>query len=296
MKKIIILLTASVVLSSCFKLDDNLYNANQLEAYQLDGFDGEQDFVLDASYKIPSNLIHFFTLNSQMSSESAATSIAAIYIGDINTISSDTVIMYCHGNKSHMDFYWQRAKLLANVGGTNHYGVLMIDYRGFGMSKGSSSEESMYTDVNTALSWLSKTGLTNDRLMLYGFSLGTAPATELSANPRAMLPSKLILEAPFASAAIMVQDASVLAMPSSFVTSLAIDNAEEIKKVNQPFLWIHGTADQKNSFTTHGQVVYDNYEGVFKESIIVQGANHSDVPVLLGFQNYCKGIDAFIKK
>ncbi len=289
-------LTACVLLSSCFKLDDNLFNADKIEAYQLDGFDGEQDFVLDASYNVPSNLIKIFTLNSQLSSEPSATSIAAIYIGDLNTINTDTVIMYCHGNKSHMDFYWQRAKLLANVGRTNNYGVLMIDYRGFGMSEGSSSEETMYTDVNTALIWLSEMGLTNDRLILYGFSLGTAPATELSANPRAMIPAKLILEAPFASAAVMVQDASVLAMPSSFVTSLAIDNAEEIKKVNQPFLWIHGTADQKNSFTTHGQVVYDNYNGSAKESIVVQGAGHSDVPLLFGFQNYCKRLDAFIKR
>jgi pimeloyl-ACP methyl ester carboxylesterase len=296
MKKIIMVLTACVLLSSCFKLDDNLFNADKIEAYQLDGFDGEQDFVLDASYNVPSNLIKIFTLNSQLSSEPSATSIAAIYIGDLNTINTDTVIMYCHGNKSHMDFYWQRAKLLANVGRTNNYGVLMIDYRGFGMSEGSSSEETMYTDVNTALIWLSEMGLTNDRLILYGFSLGTAPATELSANPRAMIPAKLILEAPFASAAVMVQDASVLAMPSSFVTSLAIDNAEEIKKVNQPFLWIHGTADQKNSFTTHGQVVYDNYNGSAKESIVVQGAGHSDVPLLFGFQNYCKRLDAFIKR
>jgi pimeloyl-ACP methyl ester carboxylesterase len=296
MKKIIIGLTASVILSSCFKLDDNLFNADKIAAYQLDGFEGEQDFVLDASYNIPANLINIFSLNSQMSSESSATSIYAIYIGDINTISTDTVIMYCHGNKWHMDFYWQRAKLLANVGGTNKYGVLMIDYRGFGMSGGSSSEETMYTDVNTALIWLGEMGLTNDRLMMYGFSLGTAPATTLSASPRAMIPSKLILEAPFASAEVMVQDASVLALPSSFVTSFEIDNAAEIQKVNQPFLWIHGTNDQQNSFTTHGQVVFDNYQGSFSQALIVNGAKHIDLPMIHGFQNYCNDLNLFIKR
>ena len=296
MKKIFILLLISVALTSCFKLDENLYNAEKLEEYQLDSFSGEQDFILDGSYNIPSNLVNLFTLNSQMASESSSTTIYAVYIGDINTISTDTVIMYCHGNKSHMDFYWQRAKLLANVGGKNNYGVLMIDYRGYGMSGGSSSEEGMYTDVNVALDWLKQSGLSNDRLIMYGFSLGTAPACELTANTRAMIPSKLILEAPFASAEVMVQDASVLALPSSFVTSLDIDNAEEIKKVSQPFLWIHGTADMKNSFTTHGQVVYDNYNGNYKESLVVQGAGHSDVPVIYGFQNYCNDVDAFIKK
>ncbi len=113
----------SVSLWSCSKLDDNLYNADKLEEYKLDDFDGEQDFVLAESYNIPSNLINIFTLNSQTSSEPTPTTIHAVYIGDINTIATDTVIMYCHGNKSHMDYYWQRAKLLANVGGNGNYGV-----------------------------------------------------------------------------------------------------------------------------------------------------------------------------
>ena len=296
MKKIYILIVISIALTSCFRLDDNLYNADKLEEYKLDGFTGEQDFVLDASYNIPSNLINIFTLNSQMTSESSPTTIYAIYVGDISKIATDTVIMYCHGNKSHMDFYWQRAKLLANVGGKNNYGVLMVDYRGYGMSDGSPSEEGMYTDVNMALSWLKYNGLTNDRLMMYGFSLGTAPATELTANPRSLIPAKLILEAPFASAAIMVQDASVLALPPSFVTNLSVDNAEEIKKVNQPFMWIHGTADDKNSFTTHGQVVFNNYQGTYGEAVVVQGAGHSDAPVIHGTQNYCNDLDQFIKR
>ncbi|MBK6837953.1 MAG: hypothetical protein IPG90_06520 [Bacteroidetes bacterium] len=30
-----------------------------------------------------------------------------------------------------MDFYWPRAKLLANTGWKNRFGVMMIDYRGW---------------------------------------------------------------------------------------------------------------------------------------------------------------------
>jgi hypothetical protein len=40
-----------------------------------------------------------------------------------------------------------------------------------------------------------------------------------------------LLEAPFASSKVMVQDATGLSLPASFVTDLKIDNAEEIKKV-----------------------------------------------------------------
>ena len=297
MKKLFIVTIITILLSSCFRLDDNLFSPdNKITEYKLENYEGEQHFVLDASYAIPSNLVSIFTLNSQAPSESSPTTIYAIYIGDINTISTDTVIMYCHGNSNHMDYYWQRAKLLANCGGKNNYGVLMVDYRGYGLSEGEPSEDGLYADVDAALNWLKGNGLTNDKLVIYGYSMGSAPATELTAKPRSMNPFKLILEAPFASAAVMVQDASVLGVPSSFITNLSVDNAEEIKSINQPFMWMHGVEDLFLNINTHGQVVYDNYQGSYKEAHKISGADHGDVPVLYGYQNYCNDVNTFIKK
>lgn len=293
----IIAILIALMLTSCFRLDDNLYNAdNEITEYLLDDYDGEQDFVLGSSYTIPDSLVHIFTLNSTIPGESKFETIYAIYIGDQRTINTDTVIMYCHGNKWHMDYYWQRAKLMAHAGGKNKYGVLMIDYRGYGLSSGKPSEKGLYADVDAGLTWLKNKGLTNDKLVIYGFSMGTAPATELSANPRSMEPSKLVLEAPFASAGVMVQDATGLLMPSSFVTNLEIDNAEEIKKVNQPFFWLHGDKDLKNSISTHGQVVYNNYKGSYKQALIVKDADHSGVPTMVGYSNYCSELNSFIER
>jgi len=297
MKKLITYTIIAVTLSSCFRLDDNLFSPdNKITEYKLDNYDGEVHFVLDASYAIPSNLIKIFTLNSQSPSESNPTTIYAIYIGETNTISVDTVIMYCHGNSNHMDYYWQRAKLLANCGSKNNYGVMMVDYRGYGLSDGEPSEDGLYADVNAALKWLKGNGLTNDKLVMYGYSMGSAPSCELTSKPRAMVPFKLILESPFASVAVMVQDATVLGMPSSFVTNLTIDNAEEIKNISQPFMWMHGVNDLFLNIETHGQIVYNNYQGSYKEAHKINGSDHSDVPLMYGFQNYCNDIDVFIKK
>lgn len=286
----------AVAFTSCFRLDANLYNQKKITSYKLDAYSGDQDFILDGSYHIQDSMIHIFTLSSKMSGESSAKKIYAIYIGQISSITTDTVIMYCHGNKWHMDFYWQRAKLLAHVGGKHHYGVLMIDYRGYGMSEGDPTEEGLYTDVDAALQWLKMNGLTSQRLVIYGFSLGSAPATELTANPRSLTPLKLILESPFSSAATMVNDASQLAMPGSFVTSLKIDNSEEIKKVNQPFFWMHGIDDKFLNIATHGQVVYNNYRGSYKEAHKIPGADHGNVPVKYGFSDYLNDLNVFIKR
>jgi pimeloyl-ACP methyl ester carboxylesterase len=284
-----------ILLAGCLNLDENLYNNdNTIEAYLRDDYTGETDFILDNSYKIADSLIHEFTLGSQTPSESSPTTIYATYIGDLSQIAQDTVIMYCHGNKWHMDFYWQRAKLLANVGGKNRFGVLMIDYRGFGRSEGKPTEEGMYADVDAALGWLKQNGLTGDRLVIYGFSLGSAPSTELTANPRSLTPSKLMLEAPFASAEVMVQDGSGLSMPASFFTDLQIDNAEEIKKVQQPFFWIHGTKDDFLSIDTHGEVVFKNYQGTVSAAHRIEGGGHGSVQTTMGFAEYEKAVLEFI--
>ena len=292
----IALIVSAFGFSSCFRLDANLFNKKKISEYKFDNYTGEQDFRLDASYYIQDSMRHLLILNSKMSGESSSKRIYGLYLGQISRIATDTVIVYCHGNKWHMDFYWQRAKLLAHVGGKHHYGVLMMDYRGYGLSEGDPTEEGMYTDVDACLQWLRMNGLSNSRLIIYGFSLGSAPATELTANPRSLTPSKLILEAPFGSAATMVQDASQLAMPGSFVTNLKIDNSEEIKKVSQPFFWMHGIDDKFLSMKTHGQVVYDNYRGTYKEAHKIVGADHSDVPIKYGFTNYLNDLYTFIKK
>ncbi len=296
MKKYILFISILISLTSCLTLDDNLYNKTKLSEYKLDNYTGEVDFQLDYSYFIPSSMIHLFTLNSKSTDETSATSIYALYIGDIAKIATDTVIMYCHGNKDHMDFYWQRAKLLANTKGKNHYGVLMIDYRGYGMSEGKPTENGLYADVDAALLWLKNNGLSNNRLMMYGFSMGTAPATKLSAGNYSLKPSKLILEAPFASAETMIQDGSGLAMPGSFFTTLKINNAEEIKSVTQPFCWIHGEADDFLNINTHGAIVYANYKGTYKEAHRIANAGHSNIPQTMGFQNYLNVVGNFIVK
>ena len=270
-------LIALSFLAGCARLDDSFFDASKISEYKLHDYSGEVDFHLDDSYRIPDSLIHVFTLPSKAPGESSATTIYAVYIGSLSRIATDTVIMYCHGKKDHMDFYWPRAELLANTAGKNHYGVLMVDYRGYGMSEGSPTEDGLYADVDAALQWLKSNGLSDNRLLMYGFSLGTAPATKLTAEPRSMNPSRLLLEAPFASAEAIVQDAAGLALYGSYFTDLKINNGEEIKKVQQPFCWIHGIDDDFLSVSSQGEVVYNHHQGPYKEAHKIPGAGHNDL-------------------
>lgn len=294
---LLILILSLSIFSSCLRLDAILFNNdNNIKQYLYDDYKGEVDFTLDSSYEIPSNFITEFTLNSQADGENKPTIIYAVYIGDISKISTDTVIVYNHGTRDHNDFYWQRAKLMANTGWKNRFGVLMIDYRGYGLSQGKPTEEGMYADVDAGLQWLKLKGLSNDRLIMYGFSLGSAPTCELTANPKSMTPSKIILEAPFASSAVMVQDAAKLNLPASYFTDLKIDNAEEIKKIKKPFLWMHGIDDSFLSITSHGEIIFKNYSGTNGVPVRITGAEHGTIPQTLGFREYNNTLLNFILK
>ena len=255
-------------------------------------FTGGQEILLDTSYNLPDSMIHLLQLTSDDNGNIAT--IYAEYLGNISRISTDTIILYFHGTKDNMDYYWNRAELLANVGSKNRFGVMTIDYRGYGMSQGTPTESGMYADAEAALQWLHDKGLTGDRLVIYGFSLGCAPATYRAANHNVLAPAKLILENPFAAAEVMVQDATVLAFPSSYFTNLKVDNAQEIKKVQQPFMWINGIDDPFLNINTNGQVVFNNYKGSYGEAHKIPGGTHTNVPMVWGFENYKSAIAAFI--
>jgi len=294
MKRIIILVIFATGLQACLRLDSQFFNVQELTTYELDNYTGERELPeLPDAYDVDAENVHLFSLKSDDNGD--VQTVYAIYLGDTTRIATDTVIVYCHGNKHHMDFYWNRAKLMAHVGGVHRYGVLMMDYRGYGMSTGTTTESGLTTDVNTCMQWLKDHGLTGDRTVLYGYSLGSAPATTLAADPQALRASKLILEAPFASAEVMVQDAALAALPASYFTDIRVDNAEKIQYVDQPFCWIHGINDDFLKIDTHGEVVYNHYQGTYSEAHRIPEAVHNNVPAVMGYEEYVRVVGEFVR-
>jgi alpha/beta superfamily hydrolase len=290
-----IILLAILSLTSCLRLDDQFFNTQTLESYKLDAYEGERELPeLPDAYDVDADKIHLFSLKSD--DDGDVQTIYAVYVGDTARIAQDTVIVYCHGNKHHMDLYWNRAKLLAHVGGKHRYGVLMMDYRGYGISTGTTTESGLSADVNTCMQWLKNHGLTSDRTILYGYSLGSAPACRLSAEPRVLTPAKLLLEAPFASAEVMVQDAALLSLPVSYFTDVRVDNVQWIQSVDQPFCWIHGIDDDFLNIETHGEVVYNHYHGQYQEAHRVPQAVHNNVPAVMGYEEYVRVVGEFVAR
>lgn len=281
-----------IFLSSCLRLDSMLFNPEEkIAAYKWDEYKGTRELPdLPDSFWVDYAHRQFFFLPS------GGEKIACIFLGDSNQLAGSEVILYCHGNKNHMDNYWNRAKLLYYLGGKGKRQVLMMDYRGFGLSTGKPTEQGLYDDVFTCMQWLKKKGLPKDKLIFYGYSLGSAPATKWASDTTLFVARSLILEAPFASAEMMVQDAAKLQLPASYFTNLKIDNAQEIKKIHCPFLWLHGLADDFLDYEKHGLQVFANAPGqIEKVAITIPGAGHNNVPKVMGYEKYRKVLSDFLE-
>ena len=276
-------------LTACIKLNDIAFYNEPITFYLLDDYNTDLDLKLDSTYNVQN--IHEFSVNSN------GFDIAAIYIGELSDIDTDTIILYCHGQTRHMDHYWQRAKLLANCGGKERYGILMFDYRGYGKSEGTPTEQGMYEDVRAAYQWLLNEGASSQRIIIYGFSLGSAPATDLAAYGMSNeFPIKLILESPFASTDFIAQESTLIEVSASYITDLEFDNAEKIKLVDKPLMWMHGIEDDYVAIT-NGEAIISNYSGVDSTYIRVEGANHGQdgIPQTMGYQNYLNAVQEFIE-
>lgn len=290
---IVLILLSGITFLSCQKIDSFMFENIATDEYYLDDYTGEGEVFLDSVYDISHDHIQ------ELQFESEGKTIYGIYTGDISRINQDTVILYCHGNTGNIDYYWGRQKLLANLGSKTRFGVLMIDYKGFGKSEGTPTEGGLVEDMNAGLKWLEGEGLTSDRLIIYGFSIGSYPATYLSSKKDgALTPSKLILENPFASTKVMVNDASKLSMKNNYYTSTDYEVADLIKNVTQPFLLMHGEKDAFLSIKTHGEVVAKNYGGEASDKTFLKipDADHSDLPFVYGYENYLESILDFIEK
>jgi len=144
-------------------------------------------------------------------------------------------IAYLHGNGGNIAYRADRLMRLARDG----YGVLMAEYRGYGGNPGSPSEAGLVADGVAALDYLRRQGLPDERLVLYGESLGSAVAVHLAA---AQPVAALILESPFTSIAAVAQHHYPF-VPARRLVWDRFDALAEIGRVTAPVLFLQGGRD-----------------------------------------------------
>lgn len=147
---------------------------------------------------------------------------------------SKGMIVYFHGNRGNLQRWGNYAPNLTKHG----YDVLMIDYRGYGKSTGSPSEDALYADARTVWDWVQSRG-PYPHTVIYGRSLGSAVASKLAGEVSSDL---LILETPFDEIRGVIRPywrplTDILPIRSVF------SNKEHLKAVKVRKVILHGTKD-----------------------------------------------------
>jgi fermentation-respiration switch protein FrsA (DUF1100 family) len=187
-----------------------------------------------------------------------------------------STLLYFHGNSGNVS---GRAKRFAQVLGSG-FGLLAMSYRGYPGSGGAPSEAGFFSDGLEVFDWLA--ARTPD-LVVYGESLGTAVATYVASERPA---KALVLEAPF-TAALDIAAATYPWVPTSLLMRDPFLSRENILRVDEPLLIIHGTDDQVVPVEMGRKLFALAREP--KKLAIIDGAAHSDLwdlglwPIVLGF-------------
>ena len=157
-------------------------------------------------------------------------------------------IVYFHGNAGNLENRIHKLNHFKNM----DVNFLIIAWRGFSGNLGKPSEDALYEDGKSAINWLKNQGLSDNDLIIYGESLGTGIATEISQNKKY---AGLILETPFTS---MVAAAKSFYpyIPVSLILKDKYKNDEKIKNINIPVLVMHGEKVQIVPFSM-GKKMFD---------------------------------------
>jgi len=144
------------------------------------------------------------------------------------------VILYFHGNGDFLAGFFNRFRDLIADG----TGIVALSYRGYAGSSGQPSEYGLLQDAAAAYAFtMARYGA--DRIVVWGFSLGTGVAVALAAEQAV---GKIILEAPYTS----LVDVAASAFPV-FPVRLAMKDPfysdQRIARVKAPMLVMHGARD-----------------------------------------------------
>jgi fermentation-respiration switch protein FrsA (DUF1100 family) len=144
------------------------------------------------------------------------------------------VVLYFHGNGDYLAGFFGRFRDLIADG----TGIVALSYRGYAGSSGQPSEQGLLQDAAAAYAFTAAR-YRADKIVAWGFSLGTGVAVALAAEQPI---GKLILESPYTSIVDVAASAFWFA-PVRHLMRDQFHSDERIPRVKVPLLAMHGALD-----------------------------------------------------
>lgn len=148
-------------------------------------------------------------------------------------------VIYYHGRGGDLSGNWDRVSKEFTSRG---YDLFIMDYRGFGKSRGKLSERALFKDADFCYNYISSK-FPEDQVIVYGRSLGTGIATYVASHHD---PKRLILESPYFSI-LDLTPRQVPYLPKFIIPMLLkyhFRTDKWIVLVDSPIHIFHGTEDE----------------------------------------------------
>ncbi len=194
------------------------------------------------------------------------------------------VLLYCHGNADCLSQLAQVSKIFYDFG----FDALIFDYRCYGGSdKAPLSEKAVDGDALAAYQWLKARGIPENKMIIWGHSLGSSIAAQLVTQTH---PAGLILEGAFPSIYAVSRQRYPWLLVFPFMIWDKFETGKYVTERTCPLLDTHAEKDTIIPIEL-GRKVFEDASNP-KQWLVIKGINHNDFPSVA--YQYLKPIQDFV--
>lgn len=193
------------------------------------------------------------------------------------------LIVYFHGNAGNLQRWGQITSSFTRMG----YDIVVMDYRGYGKSKGERNEEILLRDALLFYRHsIDRFGYPEDKTIVYGRSLGSSFATYVASVEN---PARLVLETPFYNL-VDVARSRFPVLPVEKILKYAFPSDRFIESVRCPLTIYHGTRDRIVPHKS-GYKLFKKSKSPARSFFSIKGGSHHN---LSEFPGYFKTIESVL--
>jgi fermentation-respiration switch protein FrsA (DUF1100 family) len=157
-------------------------------------------------------------------------------------------VIVFHGNAGNISHRLDYGVMFDRLG----FSTLLVEYRGYGRSSGSPSEQGSYRDAAASWQWLTQTkGIPAGDVVLFGESLGGAVAAWLAARER---PRALVLASTFTSVPDLAAQLYPF-LPVRLLSRYEYNTLDALPRIQAPVLVAHSPSDDIVPYS-HGERLF----------------------------------------
>lgn len=191
-------------------------------------------------------------------------------------------------NSSNVLYNYYLAGTMKDVWGD--YNLIIVDYPGYGVSKGKPSEESMFKAAKYVFEFTAEMAeVDKNNMVILGYSIGTGVACYCASTNEA---SGLILVAPYDRVLSLYNDAiNIFHGPVRGLASYSFDSVSYAKNIKVPTLIFTSKADEVIDYQ-HSLDLAGHFSGL-EEVVVLEEVNHNGY---FSQARVLEGITSFLNK